>query len=197
MYLGLMRKEDKTYSPAKSYNYLMTYFTPIESEGLYVMPIHRIIKSDIDFNKINNIFKADKINSAAELEEKLEKSPKNKCIFGLYYRRRYFLLEFKDKKASDKHFKDKKCFRDLDVAVLDFYIFAELLKIKKDDIMYTKEIAEAKDLIDNGIGKAVFILRQIHVKKIKDVALCGEKMPPKSTYFYPKLLSGLVVHRFE
>jgi uncharacterized protein (DUF1015 family) len=197
MYLNLMRKEDKNYSLAKSYNYIMTYFTPIESDGLYVMPIHRIIKSDIGFDKINTVFKVHKIKSVSELEEKLEASPKKKCILGLYYKKEYFLLEFKDKKASDKHFEKKKCFRDLDVAVLDFYIFAELLKIKKDDIMYTKEIAEAKDSIDGGNGKAAFFLRQIDVTKIKDVALCGEKMPPKSTYFYPKLLSGLVVHKFS
>ena len=197
MYLNLMRKEDKNYSIAKSYNYIMTYFTPVESEGLYVMPIHRIIKSDIDFDKVKSVFKMQKLNSVSELEEKLKSSTKSKCIYGLYFKKDFFLLEFKDKKLSDNYFGEKKCFRNLDVAVLDFYVFAQVLKIKKDGIMYTKEIAEAKDVVDSGNAKAAFILREINVEQIKDVALCGEKMPPKSTYFYPKLLSGLVLHRFE
>ncbi|MDD5618195.1 MAG: DUF1015 domain-containing protein [Candidatus Omnitrophica bacterium] len=196
-YLNLMRKEDKSYSPDKSYNYVMTYFTPIESQGLCVMPIHRIVKKDIDFNIIKDICKVYKIDSVTALGEKLDKSSKNKCVFGLYYNNQYYLLELKDKKPSDNYFKERKCFKDLDVAIIDFYMLDELLKIKKDDIIYTKEISEIKDRVDNKEGKAAFVLRPIIVEKIKDVALCGEKMPPKSTYFYPKLLSGLVVHKFQ
>ncbi|MDD5291723.1 MAG: DUF1015 domain-containing protein [Candidatus Omnitrophica bacterium] len=196
MYLNLMRKEDKAYSADKSYNCIMTYFTPMEAEGLYVMPIHRIVKLQIGLDRLKDIFKIHKVDSVSVLEEKLKKSPKSKCVFGLYYDKDYYLLELKDKQPSDNYFKQKKCFKGLDVAVLDFYIFAQLLKIKKEDIVYTKDIYEIKNLADND-SKSAFILRPINVEQIRDVALCGEKMPPKSTYFYPKLLSGLVAHKFE
>jgi len=196
MYLNLMRKEDKNYSADKSYNCVMTYFTPMEDEGLYVIPIHRIVKLKADLNRLKDIFKVSRVDSVSVLEEKLKKSTKNKRIFGLYYNKDYYLLELKDKKSSDNYFKQKKWFKNLDVAVLDFYVFGELLKIRKEDIVYTKDIYEIKDLADNE-GKFAFILRPINVRQIRDVALRGEKMPPKSTYFYPKPLSGLVMHKFS
>ncbi|MDD5005512.1 MAG: DUF1015 domain-containing protein [Candidatus Omnitrophica bacterium] len=197
MYLNLMRQEDKNYSLDKSYNYVMTYFTTLESDGICVMPTHRIIKSKVDLSRLGDIFKKVKLNSIADLEEKLAMSSKKPYVFGFYADGNILLLELKDKNKADSYFKEKKCFKNLDVAILDFYVLNELLKIKKDDIMYTKEITEAKEAVDKKDGLAAFILRPTSVSQIRDVALCGEKMPPKSTYFYPKLLSGLVVHKFE
>ena len=196
MYRALMKEEDNGYSLDKSYNYIMTYFTPLESSGLYVMPVHRIIKSDIDLECLKIIFKISKLTSFIELEDRLKSSSKRYCVFGLYYHNEILLLELKDKKEVNAYFSGKKCFENLDVAILDFYVLTRLLKIKKDGIMYTKDILKAKDLIDKQEGLAAFILRPTTVEEIKDVALCGEKMPPKSTYFYPKLLSGLLMHRF-
>ncbi len=196
MYRKLMRQQDKSYAPDKSYNYIMAYFTALESEGLYIMPIHRVIKSEFDLDSLRNIFKIIKLKSFTDLKEKLGKSSKKENAFGLYYKNDILLLELKDRKQVNAYFKDKKCFVGLDVAILG-YLLSELLKIKKDDIIYTKEITEVKEWVDNNVGMAAFILLPTTIKQIKEVALCGEKMPPKSTYFYPKLLSGLVVHRFS
>jgi uncharacterized protein (DUF1015 family) len=197
MYRKLMQKEDKNYSADKSYNYVMTYFTALESEGLYIMPVHRIIKSEIDLDCLKNVIKITKLKSMVDLEDRLESFSGKKRVFGLYYRNEALFLELKDKKQVDSYFRDKKCFKNLDVAILDFYILSELLKIQKDDIMYTKDATEAKDFIDNKIGLAAFILRPTTIKQIKEVSLCGEKMPPKSTYFYPKLISGVVIYKFS
>jgi uncharacterized protein (DUF1015 family) len=47
-----------------------------------------------------------------------------------------------------------------------------------------------------GLFEAVFFLNPTSVKDVKEVALAGQRMPPKSTYFYPKLLTGMVIYRF-
>lgn len=196
-YLQLMKAQDKDYSLDKSYNYLMTYFTSLESGGLYIMPVHRIIKSEIKLEALRGAFKITKLKSIADLKERLESISKKHCVIGLYYKNEALFLELKDKKAINNYFKDKKCFINLDVAILDFYVLKELLKIEKDAIIYTKEINEAKESVDAKIGRAAFFLKPTSMEQIRQVALSGEKMPPKSTYFYPKLLSGLVVHKFE
>lgn len=197
MYLKLIQKNDKDYSPAKGYNYVMTYFTPFESEGLCIMPVHRIVNLVKGIDLLKNTFKITKLNSIEDMQDKLNSYSRKKHVFGLYYKGQSLLLELKNNTSYCGELKEKKCFKDLDVAILDFYILNELLKIKKDAIIYTKDIIEAKECVDKNDSFAAFILRQTTIEQIKDVALCGEKMPPKSTYFYPKLLSGLVVHRFD
>ncbi len=196
-YLRLMREQDKEYSVDKSYNYIMTYFTPLESKGLCIKPVHRVVKTKIDIKKLEKSFKVSKCNSVVELQDKLYSFPKKHCAFGIYYRKESLFLELKSKRELKSFFKGRSCFMDLDVAILDFYILKELLKIGKDAIMYTKEVSQAKDQVDCDDNLAAFFLRPTSMKQIMDVALSGEKMPPKSTYFYPKLLSGLVAHKFE
>lgn len=197
IYRRLMKDSDKNYSPEESYNFVMTYFTAQESKGLCILPVHRIIKSEINTKDLKRVFKISKLKSITDLEEKLASASKKRCFFGLYYRKEIYLLELKTKKEIEQYFKGKKCFTSLDVAIVDFYALNELLKIQKDAIIYTKEIDEAKEFVDKNEGFAAFILRPTSMEQIRDVALCGEKMPPKSTYFYPKLLSGLTVHKFE
>ncbi|MFC1708693.1 DUF1015 domain-containing protein [Candidatus Omnitrophota bacterium] len=197
MYQSLMKEQDKDYSPNKSYNYIMTYFTPLESKGLCILPVHRIIKSKIDIEPLKKVFKISKLKTMVDLEDKLKSSSRKGCVFGLYHQNDVLLLELKDKKAVSNFFENKKYFINLDVAILDFFALKELLKIEKDAIIYTKEVDEARECVDSNTGSAAFILRPTSMEQIRDVALCGEKMPPKSTYFYPKLLSGLVVHKFD
>ena len=52
-------------------------------------------------------------------------------------------------------------------------------------------------MVDDGTADAGFVLNAVKIKQLKDIALNGEKMPPKTTYFYPKVVSGLTVYRIE
>jgi len=195
-YRNLMKAEDKNYSLDKSYNYVMTYFTPLDSSSLTIFPIHRLIKTEIDISKLYDNFKISRLSSVFDLEEKLLSFSNKKCVFGVYQDEKIFLLELKDKKKINCDFMSKKCFKNLNVAILDYYVLNELLKVDKNAIIYTKQISEAKESVDKKEVTCAFILKPTTVEEIRDVALQGEKMPPKSTYFYPKLLSGLVVHKF-
>ena len=60
---------------------------------------------------------------------------------------------------------------------------------------YSEEFRDAMTAVDNGSADCSFILNPTRVSEIRDVALAGEKMPQKSTYFYPKLTTGLVMNK--
>ena len=92
---------------------------------------------------------------------------------------------------------------DLDVTVLHTLAMEKCLNISKEDmanqtyISYTRSIDEAFSEVENGKYQCSFILNATKVSQIKDVAKAGEKMPQKSTYFYPKLITGLVMNKLN
>lgn len=197
MYRAMMYKKDKELTHDKGHNYIMTYFTALESKGLCIFPVHRVVKSAVDIKVLEIDFTIRKLNSLSELDEKIDSASKKECIFGFLQGSEAYLLKLKDKKRLRDIFSNQKCFQDLDIALLDNYVLGELLHVDKSGIVYTKEVREVKELLDSGCGSAAFLVRATTIQQIRNVALCGERMPPKSTYFYPKLLSGLVLHRFD
>ena len=60
-----------------------------------------------------------------------------------------------------------------------------------------KDVYEAFRMVDRNQADACFIMNPIKIQQLKDVALKGERMPPKTTYFYPKVLSGLTIYRMD
>ena len=90
----------------------------------------------------------------------------------------------------------------LDVAALHALILEPVFGIDKanmasqKNLRYTRSAEEAIDDVKNGRMQAAFLIRPTRVRQIKDVAQAGEKMPQKSTYFYPKILTCLVFKKF-
>ena len=91
--------------------------------------------------------------------------------------------------------------RTLDVSVLHTLILERLMGIDKENmanqknLTYTRDIPEALSAVDSGAADCSFILNPTRVSEIRDVAAAGGKMPQKSTYFYPKLITGLVMNK--
>ena len=90
----------------------------------------------------------------------------------------------------------------LDVTVLHTLVLENLLGIDKQNmaeqrnLKYTRDLSEALESVQSGRANCSFLLNPTRVSEIKDVAAAGEKMPQKSTYFYPKLITGLVMNKF-
>ena len=93
--------------------------------------------------------------------------------------------------------------RQLDVTVLHTLVLEELMGIDKENmanqvnLTYTRSMEEAVQGVQKGDYQCAFLLNPTRVTEIRDVAAAGEKMPQKSTYFYPKLITGLVMNQFE
>lgn len=92
--------------------------------------------------------------------------------------------------------------RELDVAILQCLVLEDALGIDKEarhsgtNLTYTREEYKALDSVDTGEYQAAIFLNPTLVKEVTEVAAAGDKMPQKSTYFYPKLVTGLVINDF-
>ena len=88
----------------------------------------------------------------------------------------------------------------LDVSVVDHVITGELLGLTHEAadmyLEYTNDVAEAVQRVDEREYQLAFIVRPVTPGIIKAIANSGDRMPRKSTYFYPKIPAGLVVYRF-
>jgi len=96
-----------------------------------------------------------------------------------------------------------KALRSLDVTVLHSMILEKIFGIDKENmaqqinLTYSKYFEEAISAVDNGEAQCSFIMNPTRVEQIKDVASAGEKMPQKSTYFYPKMITGMVMNQLD
>ena len=63
------------------------------------------------------------------------------------------------------------------------------------NLRYTRDFSEALESVRGGESQCAFFVNPTRVEEIRDVAAAGEKMPQKSTYFYPKLITGLVMNQ--
>jgi uncharacterized protein (DUF1015 family) len=103
----------------------------------------------------------------------------------------YYTLSFNES-SIDIDLPD--CLKKLDVSVLHKFIFENLLKI--DHYEYEMDPEVAVERAKKGSFESVFFLNPTRIHDVREVALAGHRMPPKSTYFYPKLLTGMAIYKF-
>jgi len=212
-----MKLRNTKFTEDEAYNHVMMYFTPLESKGLVILPIHRVVSGLNFFDPIRfeqdlamyfNVvpYPANKKNAdnvRKKLLKDLKKAGETKHAFALYLgQHRYFLLTLKDEKMVEEMVAENKphAWKTLDVTVLHYTIFDRLLNMAhetEDKVTYFKNSAEAIKAVDEKGPGMAFLLNPTKIDQIIEVAGALEKMPHKSTYFYPKLLSGPVLYRFE
>jgi len=91
-----------------------------------------------------------------------------------------------------------EAYKRLDISIVQHLIIEKLTTVDKSrTIAYTPDAIEARQVVENGQYQLAFLLNPIPVSAIKNIADSNDKMPGKSTYFYPKLPTGLVIHRLE
>lgn len=205
-YRDLMREKlGVKFSGEEDFNYCLSYFTNTDSRGLSISPIHRLFTLDAELNlqdfilKAKEYFDVDQVKDKARFFFLMEKAGCTEHLIGVYKDNKYFLLRLKNIKILDKLIYDKpKEFRMLDVAILNYLVLKNILKFDLNnlpDVKYNPDPEEFINQVDADPMKIAFFLNPVKIEQIINVALGGNKMPPKSTYFYPKVLSGLVVNK--
>ena len=190
-------------------DYQMIYLVDMEHPGLIVFPTHRMVRDLADFDK-NNIllsceeyFDIERFDSVGNMNSTLAKQYKaGKKAFGFYCGKgEWYLLTLKDISVMDSVLPDlSPASRQLDVSVLHSLVLEKTMGIDKENmanqinLTYTKFFEEAIMAVDKGEFQCSFILNPTRVTEIRDVAAAGEKMPQKSTYFYPKMITGMVMN---
>jgi uncharacterized protein (DUF1015 family) len=197
---------------SEPFNYLLMYLCPMEESGLVILPTHRVWRggpgsADGWLEKLEQSFSVEPVTvaSAAQLQSRLEgESGGGVMAIRLRGREGAFLLRPRDWAAVEKALSDvPEPLRALDVTVLDAYIFGRILGIdylrdtEAGRIFYTHEDERAFESVAKGDAEAAFLLRAPRIEEVQRVCLAGEVMPQKSTYFHPKLQTGLVFHLLE
>lgn len=192
--------------------YIMMMLVDMENDGLVVFPTHRIIRDletfDVDdvLRKCEEFFIVSKFDDISKIESKLSVHYKNnEKAFALYDGMGgYYILVLKDNDAVKSILSDMSdAYCGLDVSILHTLVLEKMLGIDKENmaqqinLTYTKKLSEALDIVDDGSANCAIILNPTRVSEIRDVALAREKMPQKSTYFYPKTITGMVMNKFK
>lgn len=176
------------------YGYILSYFTDLNGEGLVIFPVHRLlgnIPADILKNiegYLKDCFKIEKLNSQKDVLLFLKKSADNQPRFVMYIKGKFIGLIWAGKD-------------DLDVNIVKNMIIEPLktkcLEPEKISIDFTKDLDYAVRKVNQGEFSLAVLLNPVNIKQIRDIAFAGKRMPQKSTYFYPKVLSGLVINEFK
>lgn len=183
-------------------DYILMTLVDMDNKGLVIMPTHRVItEKGLDLEAIKEkckeefeIVEMDDVSKAEEILDSLS----DIHAYALYSGGNGFTLFKRKEDAVIEGHSDAYC--GLDVSVLHTLILEKGFGIDKENmanqksLIYTRSIDEAVSLVKNGDASCAFILNSTKVQQIKAVSLAGDKMPQKSTYFYPKLITGLVIN---
>ena len=179
-----------------------TAFVNIADPGLVILPTHRLIFG-LQSPKWNDIvaslakwFETRAIKDA-EIEGELAKAGTDHVLVLHVGKNRSWVLRLADKAAAEQQIKDHTAdYRDLDVAILHSLLIENVLGIKvadiEDHVAYERGLAETLAKVDSFKYQAAFIINPTRADQVQKVAAHGERMPQKSTDFYPKFVSGLV-----
>ncbi|MCX7661810.1 MAG: DUF1015 domain-containing protein, partial [Candidatus Omnitrophica bacterium] len=204
LYRKELREKFKDLKEA-DFDYLLTYFTNGLSKDLVILPIHRIVKLknchlEGLFGILKDHFFIKEIKNKTTLINLLQKEKNNgKTAFGMYKDKRYWILRLKSDKILNELAKDKpKAYRKLEVVIFNLLILKKILKVNsEEDLIFLHKVEDLVSEVDKNKDYLGFILNPLDIKEMLKVVRRGLKLPAKSTYFYPKLLSGLLIHKFD
>jgi len=195
------------------FNYIMVVLCNMFDPGLSILPTHRLIKmskvkSDDLIRKLEKYFTIEKklIEDKKKDYQKTGKkimddiATEKNHTFALYAKDVYYILTLKDEHIMDAFATDhSKTWRTLDVSILHKLILEQFLGINEknleDHVKYTRVDAEAIQFVDDEKYDFSFFINATKIDQLKIIADASEHMPQKSTYFLPKMLSGLVMYK--
>jgi uncharacterized protein (DUF1015 family) len=202
----------------EAYNYVMMYFSNMDDEGMTIGPTHRVIhgienlEHEAFLGECKKYFNIDKFECSINDDSKerdaflgrLQSAERSLSVFGLALKGSpaCYILTLKTAETMSSVFGDSipEVFKCLDVTVLHVLILSKILGITREaqeaqlNIVYVKSYNEAISAMADDKNQMLFLLNPTRMEQVTAVAEAGLVMPQKSTFFYPKLLSGLVIN---
>jgi uncharacterized protein (DUF1015 family) len=184
--------------------YLMMALVNMHNEGLVILPTHRLVRQgDHDprliLERIRDTFHVEPVPR----DQMMESIHGEKYAYGFCCRGDDYVIRLKDLRAVDSIASSSAALRQLDVTVLHELILKPLFHIDTEDeniqekITYMKSLSPALAKLSRGEYAFGFFLNAVTMEEIVGVARDHEVMPQKSTFFFPKVYSGLVTHRLK
>ena len=216
---NMMRARHGWRPPNRAYEFVMMYLTNMNDVGMTILPSHRLIKECEPFQlgpfldslkqwfeiAVLSSSKSDPASQSLELKSMLEEKGRSTSAIGFrcHGEKDCYLFSLKegvrDDMGEDLHTSLKK----LDVLVLSRFIFQKSLGFSKEDLddeqifHYQSDMVEALSLVDSGSYQMAFLLNSTKMEHVKEVTGNALIMPRKSTYFFPKVLTGLVFNKID
>jgi uncharacterized protein (DUF1015 family) len=192
---GVKKNRNSSHNGSEEYNYFIAVLFP--AEQLKILPYYRVVKD------LNGRAKEDFLNEISEkfsVEVSDEKEPTSKNKFGMYLDGIWYKLSARDSVIASNSLSNSVS-EKLDVSILQNFLLNPILGI--DDPRTNKRIdfvggirgtTELERLVNSGKFAVAFSLLPVSVNDLMNISDAGEIMPPKSTWFEPKLRDGLLTH---
>jgi uncharacterized protein (DUF1015 family) len=198
------RQSASSFSGDEAYNFILMIMVPFSDPGLIALPIHRVIRGIASERlaelrgRLEEFFDVQELPvSSSSLDETRGSdikliAPGAGIILELRLKRSISL----DSIVSGGH---SRAYAGLNVSIVEHLVMERMLGITDEDdgVLYSQDAVQARKLVESGEYQLAVILGPIPVTTIQAVADAGDRMPRKSTYFYPKLPTGLVFNRLD
>ncbi|MBM3308805.1 MAG: DUF1015 domain-containing protein, partial [Candidatus Altiarchaeales archaeon] len=203
----------------KGSEHTLMFLVDTRDTGMVILPTHRVIKKLKKFEekefekKLENhfdvtVYKFEKNNEGQQRDKMFKhlKEMKDQHALGIFAGdRKYYLVSLKDDNLIDKELNSGKsrAWRELDAAVLHYILMEKVLGFKtngpeyEENILFVKDKEKAIEMIYEKKYRIAMFMNATKPEQVIKVADNGERMPQKSTYFYPKPLTGLVLRKME
>lgn len=217
--LRFQMEQGQEWNPKLPFNWTLMYLAPMEDPGLIIFPTHKLVKNLANFDShsflmdLSQDFQLEEISFSPNGESharrglmlRMKQLRQHGCAIGMALpgKAAYWILRPRDMCSSTGSLAHlPECLRRLDVTILHELILKGRLGIDvggqgHSHLVFSHDLEEALELASDRRIQAAFFMNPIPVSALKEVAAAGCKMPQKATYFYPKLLSGLLIRTME
>jgi uncharacterized protein (DUF1015 family) len=206
-YRDEMRAARPTDGPNAAYGYCMVTLISMSDPGLLILPTHRLMHSitSVDagglIERAREFFDISAAPDPGTMLAQMARAGGSRPVFGLYDGEGFHLLALRDASVMDRLAEPGRApeWKMLDVTILHTLLIEHILGLSKEsvarqeNIRYIREATECVDAIRQGSAQFAFFMNPTRIEQVRAIAEKGERMPQKSTDFYPKLLSGLVI----
>jgi len=201
-YRDEMREKGK-WTEDSAFNFHMCYMVPVQDEGLVVLPTHRLLRdsglTDDTLKALEKFFTISEVAPTVEALEDFLKSHTEEHAFCIYDGSKAYSLLLKDEKSASELI-NAGCPKEaclLDVVILRDVVFKHVMKVGElrmdEHILYAESMRSALEKVDSGQAKLAFLVNPVNPETVWQIAQKNWRLPEKSTDFYPKPVSGLMM----
>lgn len=207
-YRNLRAEENPSHTGDEPYNFILIYLANIFDEGLIIFPLHRMVHSLEQFSPeglietLSTNFEVKPLGGREDLKLYLE-GESSSHVYGVVTSGGVWGMRLKNPPATLLGDSVPGPLLQLSVVVLHELILQRMLGITPEamrsqaNLVYEEDDRKVFDAVENGDIQVGFIVKPTTVQQVRDISQAGEVMPQKSTYFYPKIMTGLVMHRLK
>jgi uncharacterized protein (DUF1015 family) len=195
-----MEKSNQRHTGEEGYNYHMMYFTNAFSKNLRILPTHRLffdikLSEKEILDKLKDTFFVKKLNDVEEISELILQK---QWAFGLIFKTNAYKIRLLPEKIKEMETDLPDALKSVDLVILHYFFIDKILGIPKeeqrfsDNLDYERNMHRCLSKVNNEEASFAIITKDISMTQVLDVCKSGYTLPQKSTYFYPKTLSGLI-----